>query len=78
VEFRVAEIAGMTEELHAEVHQRLNFVEDHLRFRVSKAETNLVDAEVLFGIQDMSQPAMKDALVEASAVCRPRLLSPTS
>jgi hypothetical protein len=65
----MVEITGMTDQLRADVNQRLDFVEDHLRFRVAKAKADPADAEALMGISRMTDPAIESALVEASAVC---------
>ena len=65
----MVEITGMTDQLRAEMNQRLDFVEDHLLFRVAKAKANPADAEAFVGISRMTNPAMKSALVETSTVC---------
>ena len=65
----LAEISGMTDQLRTEVHQRLDFVEDHLRFRVMKAKADPADAEALVGTSRMSNTAIESALKEASEVC---------
>ena len=65
----LAEISGMTDQLRTEVHQRLDFVEDHLRFRVLKAKADPGDAEALVGTSRMSNAAIGHALKEATEVC---------
>lgn len=64
----------MTDQIREEVSDRLNFLEDHLGVRVAKAEADPSYAETLVGTRTMSNPVLKNALSDATAVCgRPNL-----
>jgi hypothetical protein len=68
IELALVEISGITDQLHSEVHQRLDFVEDHLRFRVAKAKANPADADALIGTHRMAASEMESAITAASEV----------
>ena len=69
VEISMVEITSMTDQLHTEMNQCLDFVEDHLLLQVVKAKANPADAEAFMGISHMTNPAMESALVETSMIC---------
>ena len=68
VELSLADFTHMTDQFRQEVLHRLDFVEDHLKTRVAKAEVNPADADALVGLSSMSGPAIQKAVEHAREV----------
>jgi len=70
VELSVVDIACMQDQLHAEMNQRLDVVEDHLRSQVMKVGADLVDdGALVLHASCMTSLAIHNALAKPLTVC---------
>jgi hypothetical protein len=68
IELATTQALALMEQFHSEIHQRLDFIEDHLNVQVAKANANPAFAETLVGTSRMTEVVVKASLKQASMV----------
>ncbi|KAJ7128219.1 hypothetical protein C8R43DRAFT_694944 [Mycena crocata] len=66
IELAVTRSSALNKQFRAEMNQRLDFIEDHLKLRISKAEADPHYANTLVGLARMSGTTMQTSLERAS------------
>ncbi|KAJ7627707.1 hypothetical protein DFH06DRAFT_1083613 [Mycena polygramma] len=66
VELAVSQGSVLNEQFRVEMNQRLDFIEEHLKLRISKAEAQPDYADTLLGISRMSGATMQSSLEQTS------------
>jgi len=68
VELAATNSLTLLEQFRSEIHQRLDFIEDHMQLRIAKAEANPGSADTLVGVSRMTGTVLKTSLQRASMV----------
>ncbi|KAJ7799983.1 hypothetical protein B0H14DRAFT_2901512 [Mycena olivaceomarginata] len=66
IELAVTHASAMNEQFRAEINQRLDFIEEHLKLRISKAKADPSYADSLVGVARMSGTTMRSSIERAS------------
>lgn len=68
IELSLEESAKYAEGFRNEVYERLDRVEEHIKYRIKEADENPSKAKYLLGVQHMDRGGMKSAIHQASLV----------
>jgi hypothetical protein len=68
IELAAMHASAMNEQFRAEINQRLDFIEEHLKLRISKAKADPSYADSLVGVARMSGTTMRSSIERASRV----------
>jgi hypothetical protein len=68
VELATTNALTLMEQFCSKIHQCLDFIEDHMHFRIAKAEANPGFADTLVGVSRMTRADVNISLERASMV----------
>jgi hypothetical protein len=68
IEMSLEESAEHAKFFRSEVHERLDRVEEHIKYRINEADEDSSKAKDLLGVRHMNWSGMKSAIQQASMV----------